>query len=186
MGADYAMTVSVDGVVVASLTDYAGSYSSPSPRQFSVLVTKGTHTISIAWTDDGGTAGFALTIAIPGSVGIAQGGQTGVATNGGNGYVVLEYQTGAGGSIKDGGEWKPIQTVYVKDSGTWKEVQTTYIKNGGTWTPIQGATVPTFAPINVAFGALPRAYSAGSLLAPPPPAPDYSDGGAVGWCATWD
>ncbi len=178
-GADYAMTVSVDGVAVASLTDYAGSYDGPSPREFPVLVTAGTHTISIAWTDDGGTAGFALTIAIPGSVGIAQGGQTGIATNGGNGFVVLEYQTGGGMSVKDGDEWKPVQTVYVKDDGTWKEVQTAYINQDGTWTPVRGAAVPVFTSINAAFGALVRPYSAGSLLAPPPPAPDYSDAGST-------
>ena len=187
MGADYAMTVSVDGTAVASLTDYAGSYSTPSPVEVPVNVTAGTHTISIAWNDDGGTAGFALTIAIPGSVGIAQGGQAGVATNGGNGYVVLEFTTGGGGSIKDSGEWKSIQTVYVKDSGTWKEVQTTFINNGGTWTPIQGGIVPVFGSINSAFGALVRPYSAGSLLAPPPPAPDYSDPGGTYYASGgWD
>jgi hypothetical protein len=188
MGADYAMTVSVDGTAVASLTGYAGSYATPSPVQVPVIVTAGTHTISIAWNDDGGTAGFALTIAIPGSVGLAQGGQAGVATNGGNGFVVLELTTGGGGSIKDGGEWKPIQTVYVKDSGIWKEVQTTFINNGGTWTPIQGGIVPTFTPINSAFGALVRPYSAGTLLAPPPPAPDYSEPGGTAWAqhGNWD
>jgi hypothetical protein len=175
MGADYAMTVLVDGVAVASLTDYAGSYATPSPVQVSVPVTAGTHTVSIAWTDDGGTAGYALTIAIPGSVGIAQGGQAGVATNGGNGFVVLEYQTGGGMSVKDGDEWKGVQTVYVKDDGTWKEVQTTYINQDGVWTPVKGAPVPIFEPINSAYGALVRSYSAGSLLAPPPPAPDYSE-----------
>jgi hypothetical protein len=173
MGADYAMTVLVDGVAVASLTDYAGSYATPSPVQVSVPITAGTHTISIAWTDDGGTAGFALTIAIPGSVGIAQGGQVGVATNGGNGFVVLEYQTGGGLSVKDGDEWKPVQTTYVKDEGVWKEVQTTYINQDGTWAPVKGGTVPVFGPVSGAFGALVRPYSAGSLLAPPPPAPDY-------------
>jgi hypothetical protein len=186
MGADYAMTVLVDGVAVASLTDYAGSYATPSPVQVSVPVTAGTHTVSIAWTDDGGTAGYALTIAIPGSVGIAQGGQAGVATNGGNGFVVLEYQTGGGMSVKDGDEWKPVQTAYVKDDGTWKEVQTTYINQDGVWTPVKGADVPLFTSFNGAFGALVRPYSAGSLLAPPPPAPDYSDSGGtyyagVGW-----
>ena len=179
MGADYAMTVLVDGVAVASLTDYAGSYATPSPVQVSVPVTAGTHTVSIAWTDDGGTAGYALTIAIPGSVGIAEGGQSGIATNGGNGFVVLEYQTGGGMSVKDGDVWKGVQTVYVKDDGTWKEVQTTYINQDGVWTPVKGADVPLFTSINGAFCALVRPYSAGSLLAPPPPAPDYSQGGST-------
>jgi hypothetical protein len=190
MGADYSMTVSVDGVAVASLSDYGGSWVPPSPREFSVSVTAGLHTISIAWYDDGGTAGFALTIAIPGSVGIAQGGQVGVATNGGNGYVVLEYQTGGGMAVKDGDEWKSVQTVYVKDDGTWKEVQTTYINQDGVWTPVKGGTVPVFEPVNSAYGALVRPYSAGTLLAPPPPAPDYSaptrmafDGDSNQWVA---
>ena len=172
MGADYAMTVLVDGVAVASLTDYAGSYATPSPVQVSVPVTAGTHTVSIAWTDDGGTAGYALTIAIPGSVGIAQGGQAGVATNGGNGFVVLEYQTGGGMSVKDGDEWKAVQTVYVKDDGTWKEVQTSYINQDGTWKPTQGGTVPTFSSVDGLFGAWTRPYSAGGL-SPLPPAPNY-------------
>jgi hypothetical protein len=180
MGADYAMTVSVDGTVVASLTDYGGSYTAPSPREFSVPVTAGTQTISIAWSDDGGTAGFALTIAIPGSVGIAQGGQAGVATNGGNGYVVLEFQTGGGGFIKDGGEWKGVQTIYVNDQGVWKDVKTVFVNDQGVWKPVQGGTVPLLNDFYSFFGAWPRPYSAGSLFAPPPPAPDYSTVGGSG------
>lgn len=93
---------------------------------------------------------------------------------GGNGFIVFEYQTGGGALVKDGGEWKPVDTIYVKDENVWKEVQVTYINVDGIWKPIKGAPVPIFTPVNGAFGALVRPYKAGTLLAPPPPAPDYS------------
>ena len=183
-GADYGMTVRVDGVVVAQLTDYAGSYVSPSPRQFPVPVTAGVHTISIAWSDDGGTAGFALTIAIPDGVGIAQGGTAGTqgaATNGGNGFVALEFQTGGGAIVKDGDEWKGVQTVYVKDNGDWEPVQATYINVDGIWRPIKGAPVPAFTLLNGNFGTIPRPLTNNIFQpSPPPPAPDYGYSGFTG------
>jgi hypothetical protein len=142
----------------------------------------------------GGTAVFPPTGRLPytnsfypgGNVAVGAADQTPAA--GGNGAIVLEFTTGGGGAVKDGDEWKSIQTIYVNDSGVWKEVQTTFINENGTWKPIQGGTVPIFSPINSAYGALVRPSTAGNLtyVAPPPPAPDYSDGGAVGWCATWD
>lgn len=184
-GADYGMTVRVDGVVVAQLTDYSGSYASPSPRQFPVPVTAGVHTISIAWSDDGGTAGFALTIAIPDGVGIAQGGNAGtqgVVTNGGNGFVALEFQTGGGAIVKDNGEWKGVQTVYVKDNGDWEQVQATYINVDGIWKPIKGAPVPAFTLLNGNFGTIPRPLTNNIFQpSPPPPAPDYGYSGFTGW-----
>jgi len=100
---------------------------------------------------------------------------------GGNGFIVLEYQTGGGAVVKDGGEWKPVDTIYVKDENIWKEVQVTYINVDGIWKPIKGAPVPVFTPVNGAFGALVRPYSAGTLLAPPPPAPDYSAASSTGY-----
>jgi len=143
----------------------------------------------------GGTAAFPPTGRLPytnsfypgGNVAVGAADQTPAA--GGNGAIVLEFTTGGGGAVKDGDEWKSIQTIYVNDSGVWKEVQTTFINEDGTWKPIQGGTVPTFSPINSAYGALVRPSTAGNLTyvpPPPPPAPDYSDGGSVGWCATWD
>ena len=99
---------------------------------------------------------------------------TSTYTGGGNGCIVLEYRTGGGAVVKDGGDWKSADTIYVKDEDQWKEVQVTYINVDGTWKPIQGAPVPVFTPVNGAFGALVRPYSAGTLFAPPPPAPDYS------------
>ena len=95
--------------------------------------------------------------------------------NGGNGFVALEFQTGGGGSIKDGGEWKSVQTIYVNDQGVWQEVQSIFINEEGIWKPVQGAPVPVFLEYNSLFGAWPRPYSAGSLLAPPPPAPSYTE-----------
>ena len=113
------------------------------------------------------------------SAGVAVGGVTGTATQGGNGYIALVYQTGGGGSVKDSGSWKPIQTTYVKDAGVWTSVQTTYVNVNGIWKPIQGAPVPTFSLVNGAFGALSRTYS-GALVAPPP-APSYDYGGFTGY-----
>ena len=104
--------------------------------------------------------------------GVAEGAAAGTASNGGNGYVVLEFQTGGGILVKDGDEWKAVQTVYVKDDGTWKEVQTSYIYQVGTWKPTQGGTVPTFSSVVGFFGAWTRPYSAGGL-SPLPPAPNY-------------
>jgi hypothetical protein len=114
---------------------------------------------------------------------VAEGAASGTAANGGNGYVVLEFQTGGGGSIKDGGEWKNIQTIYVNDQGVWKDVKTVYVNDQGVWKPVQGGTVPLMNDFYSLFGAWPRLYSAGSLLAPPPPAPDYSSvgGGDGSW-----
>lgn len=113
------------------------------------------------------------------SAGVAVGGVAGTPTQGGNGYIALVYQTGGGGSVYDGGEWKLVQQTYIKDSGIWKSVQTTYVNVNGIWKPIQGAPVPTFALVNGAFGALSRTYS-GALVAPPP-APSYDYGGYTGY-----
>ena len=104
---------------------------------------------------------------------------------GGNGFIALEYQTGGGALVKDGGEWKPVDTIYVKDENIWKEVQVTYINVDGTWKPIKGAPVPVFTPVNGAFGALVRPYKAGILLAPPPPAPDYGGYWVTGYDANF-
>ena len=113
--------------------------------------------------------------------GVAEGGTTSTSTAGGNGFVALEFQTGGGGSIKDGGEWKSVQTIYVNDQGVWKEAQSIFINEEGIWKPVQGAPVPVFLEYNSLFGAWTRPYSAGSLLAPPPPAPSYTDlGGSSG------
>ena len=116
--------------------------------------------------------------------GVAEGGTSGTAANGGNGYIVLEYQTGGGMAVKDGGEWKSVQTAYVKDEGTWKEVQATYINQGGIWTPVKGAVAPAFTSVNGAFGALVRPSTAGTLTYVAPPAPDYSNTGFTGYGST--
>jgi len=127
----------------------------------------------------GGTAVFDPTGRLPFSNdyypggGVAEGAAAGTASNGGNGYMVLEFQTGGGGAVKDGDEWKSIQTIYVNDQGVWKEVETVFANEAGIWKPVQGGTVPTFSSVEGLFGAWTRPYSAGSLLAPPPPAPNY-------------
>jgi len=108
---------------------------------------------------------------------VAEGGTSGAPTDGGNGAVALEFTTGGGGYINDGGEWKQIQTTYVKNAGVWTPVQTTYINVDGTWKPIQGAPVPTFAQFNGAFAPASRNYGARLTAPPPPPAPDYGGGG---------
>lgn len=100
---------------------------------------------------------------------------------GGNGAVVFEFQTGGGATVKDNGQWKSVTDIYVKDNGSWQPVLITYINDNGTWKPIKGAEPPTFSPVNAAFGALVRPYSGGTLLAPPPPAPDYSAVSTTGY-----
>jgi hypothetical protein len=62
LGADYGMTVKIDGSTVASITDYAGSYNAPSPVETVYPVSAGTHTVEIIPSDDGGTVGYALNI----------------------------------------------------------------------------------------------------------------------------
>ena len=104
---------------------------------------------------------------------------TSTFTDGGNGFVSLEYQTGGGGAVKDSGSWKPIQTTYVKDAGTWKTVQTTYININGIWKPAQGAPVPTFTQFNGAFAPASRNFGSRLTPPPPPPAPDYGGGYGV-------
>ena len=101
---------------------------------------------------------------------------TSTFTNGGNGFVSLEYQTGGGGAVKDSGSWKPIQTTYVNDAGTWNTVQTTYININGIWKPSQGAPVPTFTQFNGAFAPASRNFGSRLTPPPPPPAPDYGGG----------
>jgi hypothetical protein len=100
---------------------------------------------------------------------------------GGNGAVVFEFQTGGGATVKDNGQWKSVTDIYVKDNGSWQPVLITYINDNGTWKPIKGAEPPMFSPVNAAFGALVRPYSGGTLLAPPPPAPDYSAVSTTGY-----
>jgi hypothetical protein len=110
--------------------------------------------------------------------GVAEGGNSGTAVQGGNGFVALEFQTGAGAFVKDGGEWKLIQTIYFNDQGVWKEAQPTFVNDAGIWKPVKGGIVPEFSSVDGLFGAWVRTYSAGSLLAPPPPAPVYTDIGS--------
>jgi len=63
IAADYGMSVYLDGNIISSSTDYAGSYAGPSPASVtSVFVTSGSHTIRVVWNNDGGTAGWALTV----------------------------------------------------------------------------------------------------------------------------
>jgi hypothetical protein len=109
--------------------------------------------------------------------GVAEGGTSGTPIDGGNGAIVLEFTTGGGGYIKDGGDWEQIQTTYVKNAGVWAPVQTTYINVNGIWKPTQGAPVPTFTQFNGAFAPSNRSFGARLTAPPPPPAPDYGGGG---------
>ena len=109
---------------------------------------------------------------------------TSTFTNGGNGFVALEYQTGGGGYIKDGSQWLPIQTTYVKDAGIWKTVQTTYVNVNGIWKPTQGAPVPVFTQFNGAFAPADRSFGSRLTPPPPPPAPDYSAASSTGYGET--
>jgi hypothetical protein len=106
---------------------------------------------------------------------------TSTFTNGGNGFVALEYQTGGGGYIKDGSQWAPIQTTYVKDAGIWKTVQTTYVNVNGIWKPTQGVPVPTFTQFNGAFAPVSRDFGQSLKPPPPPPAPDYGGYATTGY-----
>lgn len=115
------------------------------------------------------------------SAGVAVGGVAGTPTQGGNGYIALVYQTGGGGSVYDGDEWKPVQQTYIKDSGIWKSVNTIYVNVNGIWKPIQGAPVPTFSVVGGAFGTVTRSFGAALVLPPPPPAPSYDYGGYTGY-----
>jgi hypothetical protein len=108
---------------------------------------------------------------------VAVGGQGGnIPTSGGNGFIALEYQTGGGGYVNDGGTWKPVQTTYIKHEGSWTPVQTTYINIDGIWKPIQGVPVPAFAPFYGAFAPSTRNFGSRVTPPPPPPAPDYGGG----------
>ena len=106
---------------------------------------------------------------------------TSTYTDGGNGFIALEYQTGGGAAVKDGDEWKLAQDIYVKDDGIWKQVQTTYINEDGIWKPIKGAPVPTFTSVNGAFGPASRSFGSRLTIPPPPPAPAYDYGGSTGY-----
>ena len=116
--------------------------------------------------------------------GVAEGGTSSTPADGGNGAVVLEYQTGGGGAVNDLGAWKPVQTTYVKDAGTWKPVQTTYINVNGIWKPTQGVPVPTFTQFNGAFAPLSRDFGQSLKPPPPPPAPTYDYSGSTGYGET--
>ena len=120
----------------------------------------------------------------PGS-GVAEGGTSSTPTDGGNGAIALEYQTGGGGYVKDGGEILQIQTTYVKNAGTWSPVQTTYINVDGIWKPAQGVPVPTFTQFNGAFAPVSRDFGRSLKPPPPPPAPDYSQGTETGYGASF-
>ena len=108
----------------------------------------------------------------------------GVAQSGGNGFIALEYQTGGGGYVKDGGQWKPVQTTYINVNNSWTPVQTTYINVDGIWKPIQGVPVPTFAPFYGAFAPASRSFGSRLTPPPPPPAPTYDYGGSTGYGET--
>jgi len=112
---------------------------------------------------------------------VAVGGAAGVGEAGGNGYVILEYQTGGGGSININGEWNQVETTYVKNNGAWSAVTTSYILQNRLWRPIQGVPVPTFTEFQGFIGTASRSYG-GALAAPPPPAydPGYTGGGYGG------
>jgi len=105
----------------------------------------------------------------------------GYYSSGGNGAVVLEYQTGGGGYVKDDGSWKAVQTAYVKDAGVWKPIQTTYINENGVWKPIQGVPVPTFTQFYGAFAPASRSFGSRLTPPPPPPAPDYGGYNTTGY-----
>ena len=105
----------------------------------------------------------------------------GVAQSGGNGFIALEYQTGGGGYVNDGGQWKPVQTTYINVNNSWTPVQTTYINVDGTWKPVQGVPVPTFAPFYGAFAPASRSFGSRLTPPPPPPAPTYDYGGSTGY-----
>ena len=113
--------------------------------------------------------------------GVAEGGTSGTPIDGGNGAIVLEFTTGGGGYIKDGGDWEQIQTTYVKNAGVWAPVQTTYINVNGIWKPTQGAPVPTFTQFNGAFAPSSRSFGARLTAPPPPPAPDYGGTWVTGY-----
>ena len=114
--------------------------------------------------------------------GVATGGQGGnVPSPGGDGFIALEYQTGGGGYVNDGGTWKPVQTAYVKHEGVWTPIETTYINVDGIWKPTQGVPVPTFAPFYGAFAPSSRSFGSRLTPPPPPPAPDYSGGSSTGY-----
>ena len=116
--------------------------------------------------------------------GVAEGGTSSTPTDGGNGAIALEYQTGGGGYVKDGGQWVPIQTAYIKNAGTWSPIQTTYINVNGIWKPIQGVPVPTFTQFNGAFAPVSRDFGQSLKVPPPPPAPDYGPFTETGYGAT--
>ena len=115
--------------------------------------------------------------------GVGYGAAFGTAAQGGNGYVILAFQTGGGGSVKDGDAWKDVRTIFIKDSGTWKSVKTTFVNEDGIWKPVQGGIVPTFIDFNSLFGTWSRPY--GAALLPPPPAPDYSGVGGDSGGGSW-
>ena len=117
--------------------------------------------------------------------GVAEGGTSSTPTDGGNGAIALEYQTGGGGYVKDAGDWKIVQATYVKDAGTWKTVQTTYYNVNGIWKPTQGAQVPTFTQFNGAFAPVSRDFGQSLTVPPPPPAPDYGPFTETGYGATF-
>ena len=109
MGADYAMTVKIDGSTVASITDYTGSYELPSPFKVTQSVTAGNHTVEILPSDDGGTVGYALVIEEYNSniLGGAQGGNAGPSYpsggGGGSGGATVVLLNGSVIAVAGGG-----------------------------------------------------------------------------------
>lgn len=62
VGADYAMDTYLDGVLINSISGYAGSWESPSPVEFVQYVAAGNHTVQFVPNNDGGTVGYACVI----------------------------------------------------------------------------------------------------------------------------
>ena len=121
LGADYALSIYLDGALVTSISNYTGSYEAPSPVEFYSYITAGTHTITLVPVDDGGTVGYAATLQNwtnlwSGSTG-GNAGPTGASGGGGGGggaTVLFLNGTpiavagggggGGGGGVTEGGD----------------------------------------------------------------------------------
>ena len=83
------------------------------------------------------------------------GGSGAGANNAVDGLAVFQFVAG-GLSIKDGGEWKTVNTTYIKDAGQWKEVQAIYVKRNGAWQLTQGISPVSFSAVSGSWGLQPR------------------------------